>query len=704
MRIRCIMKFFRRTSGSLLLLAVAALLPRIFTLGRAFTTDEAYHWQHRAPEFLQAVLTGRFADTILTGHPGVTTMWLGAFGILIEQGFQRLGVLGAEVPFETHLTLLRLPLAICTAGAVLVGYLLLRRLLGSTIALVAGLLWATDPFLVAHSRVLHLDALLSFLMLLATLALLLACFTANGPRPRPHLPLVMLASLFTGLALVTKAPGVLLLPIGGLILVGWACGSWWSATEGRQGVVVRQPALGIRAQPFPRRHNLAAIRYQGSQVIIIGLLWLAGAALVAFVTWPALWVVPNVAIERVVREVIDNGGAPMHWGNFLLGQSEKDPGLLYYIVTLAGRTTPWTAVGLLALFVAAVARRATMPKQWLVLLLVVLAMALFVAAMSVTAKKADRYALPAVPLLLVLGATGLVWLGQRLPLLARRGVTALVAVAATATLVWLHPYYLAYFSPLVGGSAGAAAVVPIGWGEGLDVVADWLNQQPDITQGKVATWSPPTLKPYLKTDTTWQGGLSSGEANYLVVYVAQAQSGKEGQYFGSYYPTCKPLQVIQLRGIDYAWIYRVNQRRNDELEARFGDTLELGGYDLLTPDTCTSPGKIKLTLRLVPHQQPSAQLFLFLHTIDANGTKVDEQNLPLQGIIPPDAWQGGAAVPYTIELPFPANAAPGVYRLIAGVFDVTTGQRVPIDTGPTPAAEQDGPDTLNLATFTVSKP
>ncbi len=184
---------------------------------------------------------------------------------------------------------------------------------------------------------------------------------------------------------------------------------------------------------------------------------------------------------------------------------------------------------------------------------------------------------------------------------------------------------------------------------------------------------------------------------------AQAQSGKEGQYFGRYYPGCQPVHVVQVRGIDYAWIYRVNQHRNDDLGATFGDNLQLDSYNILTPDTCTSPGKIKLTITLTP-QQPSANpLFLFLHVVDDKDTKVTQQDLPLEGIIPPDAWAKGEPVPYTIELPFPADAPPGVYRLIAGVYDLTTGQRLATSTGPNPAPEQFGADALNLATFAVSK-
>lgn len=662
-----------------LILFCVALLPRIFTLGRAFTTDEAYHWQHRSLAFLDAVSTGRFADTILTGHPGVTTMWLGAFGLLIERALQVVGLLPATVPFETYLTLLRLPLTITTALAVAIGYLLLCRVVGRTPAVIAALLWASDPFLVAHSRVLHLDALVSFLMLLATLALLAACFDQEGSLARPRIWLIVLAGIFTGLALVTKAPAVLLLPIGGLVLLTW---TWRQSTVGS-----RQSAGG------------AAIMGSWFSVLVVStLLWATVSLVVAFIAWPALWVAPVQAVERVVHEVVDNGGAPMHWGNFLLGQSAKDPGALYYLVTITGRTTPWTALGLLALVVAVVLRRTDLPRR-LPLLLLTCGVVIIIAAVSVTAKKADRYGLPAVPLLLALAGCGLAWLGAQLPTLLRRSGGALVAGAAIVTLTWLHPYYLAYFSPLIGGSSGAPSLVPIGWGEGLDQVADWLNAQPDIGSGAVATWSPPTLEPYLHTKSTWQGDVTSGMVNYLVVYVAQAQSGKEDQYFGKYYPNCAPLHVVRVKGIDYAWIYRVNYRHAEGNVASFGDTMELTGYTALTPDTCTSPNTLALTINLEPRTPPPAPTYVFIHVLGPDGQKAAQLDLPLQNLIPD--WHTTNKIEHTLNLPFPTTAAPGTYTVVMGMYRVDTGARIPLGSGNAAPAALDGPDVLKITSFAV---
>ena len=64
-----------------LLLGVVALLPRVLGLADFITTDEAYHWVARTERFAGAIADHRWAATNLTGHPGVTLMWLGSLGL-----------------------------------------------------------------------------------------------------------------------------------------------------------------------------------------------------------------------------------------------------------------------------------------------------------------------------------------------------------------------------------------------------------------------------------------------------------------------------------------------------------------------------------------------------------------------------------------------------------------------------------------------
>ncbi|MFO7168112.1 MAG: glycosyltransferase family 39 protein, partial [Chloroflexota bacterium] len=160
----------RQTAGvaaMALLIFLLALAPRALATGEFVTVDEGVHWFTRARTFLAGIQSGDYAQTIVAGHPGVTTAWLGAIGELIYQQ------VGADDP-ALRQRLLRLPVAVVTALCVALAFLLLRRLLGGRVALLAALLLASDPFLIAHSQLLHLDALLTSFMLVSLLAAMLA--------------------------------------------------------------------------------------------------------------------------------------------------------------------------------------------------------------------------------------------------------------------------------------------------------------------------------------------------------------------------------------------------------------------------------------------------------------------------------------------------------------------------------------------------
>jgi hypothetical protein len=233
-----------------------ALLPRLLAPGDFLTVDEAYHWFERAEHFAQALLAGRFAETNLIGHPGVTTMWLGALGWLLHSALSSAGHIApdASAPFYE---LLRMPLAVANALCVALAFPLLRRLFGLRVAWLAVLLWASEPFIIAHSGIVHVDALLASFMTLSLLTALLAFGADSAPAAPLRWPWLALSGVAGGLALLTKSPAVLLLPvIAGYGL--WAIG---------QGSGVRGQGLGVRGQsPSPITHHPSPITHHPSPI------------------------------------------------------------------------------------------------------------------------------------------------------------------------------------------------------------------------------------------------------------------------------------------------------------------------------------------------------------------------------------------------------------------------------------------------------
>ena len=212
------------------LLLVVAWLPRLCAIDRYITPDELT-WVYRSVQFREALLDGRWADTLITGHPGVTTTWMGTLGISAQLAFRpadqaiyewltHLAWLSPDlIPafprLASFLTAGRLAVAILTSLGVVAIYALARPLIGRRAAILAGFFLALDPFTAGLSGLLHVDGLTATLTTLSLLAL------ANGVQKmnsRKAYRYFAAAGALTALAALSKSPALLLGPFSGLIL------------------------------------------------------------------------------------------------------------------------------------------------------------------------------------------------------------------------------------------------------------------------------------------------------------------------------------------------------------------------------------------------------------------------------------------------------------------------------------------------------
>ncbi|KAB8139920.1 glycosyltransferase family 39 protein [Chloroflexia bacterium SDU3-3] len=630
-----------------LVVLITALLPRIIQLGMFVTVDEADHWIERSTTFLAALRSGDLAATAITSHPGVITMWLGSAGIVLHELALQAHL--AQDTFAARLALMQLPVALANALGVMVGYALLRRLLPAHTAFLAALLWAADPFLIAYSRVLHVDALTSTFV---TLSFLAACVYWNHTPQRRTL---VLSGVFAGMGLLCKSPALVLFPAVGLLAL--------SARTPRRAV----GALAV---------------------------WGLAAAATAALLWPALLVEPMRVVELVASGVTDNGAVPHANGNFFLGQATDAPGLLFYPVVLAMRTTPITLVGLLLLPWAwrdlAHHRRRDMAALALLVLLVLLALSIF-------AKKHNRYLVPAFPAVDVLAAVGLAGALARISLRRVRQAAAAALVAAAAlNLAFWHPYSIASFNQLLGGAQAGADDFLVGWGEGLEQVAAWLNEQPDSQGAWVATTLKSPLAAYLRPGMhVMQPNLDMPEKiRYVVVYVRNAQGGPPAPPFDRYYQYGTPAHTVSIHGVPYAWIYQVQPQITTASGASFGDALALRGFSLDVGDA----GAVALKLAWQTTRAGQSDYAAFVHVLGPDGQRYAQ--------LDPQLATGGLGVGrfLTSELPFslPADAPAGTYRVLLGTYDPATGQRLALGGAQAADPALDGGETLLLTTFTKS--
>jgi hypothetical protein len=201
-------------------------------------------------------------------------------------------------------------------------------------------------------------------------------------------------------------------------------------------------------------------------------------------------------------------------------------------------------------------------------------------------------------------ALGLLWLAERLARLTRREAIQRWALPALGGLVllgqgWLvagnYPYYFTYYNPLAGGAPGAAQVMDVGWGEGLNEAAAYLNQQPGADSLQITSDYRFTLSPFLNPSFAgeirgfdWQLDAAM-RSDYLVFYRRHLQSELHDpnlwRYFGEHYT---PVQRVTLQGLDYALIYHnpVEQHLCSQ-DNSIPDVLTPFGYNLAADGNLT---------------------------------------------------------------------------------------------------------------------
>ena len=109
------------------------------------------------------------------------------------------------------------------------------------------------------------------------------------------------------------------------------------------------------------------------------------------------------------------------------------------------------------------------------------------------------------------------------------------------------------------------------------------------------------------------------------------------------------------------------------LNAKLGEVIRLDGFDA---DARVRAGQVfALTLHWQAMITPQKNYQVFVHVLDANGNLVAQQdNAPRQNHYPTRIWDAGERVPDTYT--FTLNQ-PGTYRIITGMYDAQTGERLP---------------------------
>jgi 4-amino-4-deoxy-L-arabinose transferase-like glycosyltransferase len=450
--------------------------------------------------------------------------------------------------FPQYLSVARFPVVLVTSLGIVLMFFLMRGLVPEKTAILASVLIVMDPFYLAHSRFIHLDALVT-----TFIALSLLSFLVWVRQPQKPVFLVM-TGVFLGCAFLTKQPAGCLIPFFLLALVS------------RQVLISHTGTRNLK-KTCADCFSLPFFRSILKPFLIIVVI--AGVLFVLF--WPAMWVAPVDTVQKLgagLEKVVENSHEER--GYFLGAVTPTDNyGPLFYPVVLVMRLTPLTLVfslvGILGLLYSF--RKLTFSDENLTVLFLLLFIALFCLLMTISEKKIDRYLLPVFPCADILAAMGICvccsFLSRRIRGTGTRrpqgiftggrwyGVLViLVVVLQAALIVPVAPYYLSYFNPVVlGGPQHAPEYLQVGWGEGQDLAAAYLNNKTGAEQMTVFEQYS-GFEDYFKGKTT----RDMTHADYIVFYSSMVQRHYNEDEW-NLYRNKTPEKVVVLNNIEYSWIY-----------------------------------------------------------------------------------------------------------------------------------------------------
>jgi len=499
--------------GVLVLLALAVRLPYA---GTVMTADES-NWMLRAGTYWHELLQGNPGGTFLTSHPGATTMAIAGAGIVWQE--QRLGYDIDTSNLGDFRRAAAVPIVIVTA--LLLGVLVLaaRPVVGAASALGGGLFVVADAYISGMSGLVHLDALLALTMAIAVMGLL--AYLRESKRSW-----LTMAAIAAGLALVTKAVIALWLAPFALGTVGWFL---YARSQDRKKLVVD---AGIA---------LLVV------VITVGMFW------------PAVWAKNDWwrSVERDVVNVVTDEHVAVEISRQPIAPAS------FYLRTVVGRPPIYVGIVLVGA-VALLFRLRRMPSTARLPLAVFLLYSVgFLIALSFAAKKADRYALPALTMLAFMSG----WLVP----IGLRAVAQRLRMPRTWQLGGTFGFIMLLLIPvLIAGPHASATMNPLGqyitpytqqgWGEGLENVAAWLNTHPRATELRVASWYPTVFGSYFVGNTFSLSSRNDNRVSYIVTY--RNMEGREHDDIASNVldelRDRLPVYIQYVNGLPFAWVYKTD--------------------------------------------------------------------------------------------------------------------------------------------------
>jgi len=522
---------------------VSALLPRILFIGTdAIYIDESNYFLI-TKQFFNALFSVNLEGTLVLPISGITTCWINKITLKIAENF-----LDKELSLLEIYYYPKLSFAIISSILVLIIYLLLNRVFNQKISIITSLLIALNPFLIAHSRIIGTDGLVSLFMIISLILFLL--FIKEN-----KLYYVLISGFFGMLAIFTKMQGIFLIPFFlFLILFDFIFNL-------------------IKKNKIKLVHIL--------KQIVSPIFWAVGCSIVIVLILPVFWTkdyeqilnILNIKYEELNRFLIT-----AHFTRFYLGKIRVEPLYSYYLVVLPFRLTPISFILAPLAFISIMFKKSNVyVKKYLkYIICFIFYIIFFLVMMSTFNYKGDRLILSVFPAIDILSAISIYILYnlfldkyknkfnskhiiEKLKFIYKNSFYLLVSVLIIIHIILyipFFPHYLAYYNPLLGGAKKAAKMFCVGWGEGLYEAAHYLNKKENSKDIEVSSWYDVCLQPYFEGRVYPLKYGDIGNIRYILFYVNQLQRNLFPDLIEKYHINREPEHVVKINGLEYVWIYR----------------------------------------------------------------------------------------------------------------------------------------------------
>lgn len=388
-------------------------ITRVPRLDSDIINPDGVNWHFRSQQFINGLKEHNWEKTYQHYHPGVSLMLITGSSIEV---FKRLNnITNYDIyNFQSFDLIAKYSLIIVQLILTLISLYLLSSIMESTKkALIFTILLSFEPFILGNSRLYHLDVL----FMLFSLNSLLFFYSYLEKKT---IWFALLAGIFAGLSFLTKSVSVGI----PLFFIGVA--------------------------------SLLILKRKSKLFVIKGIaVFLTSMFVTVFLLFPALWVAPISTLTSIFHESVRIGVRNGH-EQVVLGETTMNAGPSFYPLTLLVKMSPFLLVlALIGIYISFFAKNKSLPNKWFLLYMSAFYIG-YLLAMSLPAKKIDRYMVEIFPLFVLFAV-------ESISLIKTKTQCATFGFAYLLFVLWpiynLFPYYFTYTSPLVGNSTDANRII-----------------------------------------------------------------------------------------------------------------------------------------------------------------------------------------------------------------------------------------------------